>query len=143
MKRTVEFTKAFDKRDPDPSKDYGIHGVDIIFALSKENKAVQFIIFTNWHLPNVQGEIDSMPLNSEFPFSRHIPQASDLGYHSPKPMYEGQEASSYNCKLTGGKCFYEGSGSYAQEIFEVLLREGSEGVWRELEEYYNYIFGGK
>lgn len=31
--RIVEFTPAFDKRSSDPSKDYGIHGVDMRMVL--------------------------------------------------------------------------------------------------------------
>lgn len=41
--RIVEFTPAFDKRSSDPSKDYGIHGVDMRMVLKGENAATQFV----------------------------------------------------------------------------------------------------
>lgn len=47
------------------------------------------------------------------------------------------------CKhVKGGKCYYDGSGLNADRVFEILRREGSDGVWRELEEYYTETFGG-
>ena len=56
--RIVEFTPAFDKRSSDPSKDYGIHGVDMRMVLKGENAATQFVLFTNWHLPHVHDELN-------------------------------------------------------------------------------------
>jgi hypothetical protein len=54
LERIIEFTPAFDKRDPNPKKNYGVHGVELRFVVKGEAGAVQFLIFTNWHLPHVQ-----------------------------------------------------------------------------------------
>jgi hypothetical protein len=70
-----------------------------------------------------------------------MPYPADLGYHSPVPMYEGQDDFTQSCPVLGGKpCYYDGSALNADKIFDVLRAEGHEGVWRELEAYYNRTF---
>lgn len=130
--RIVEFTPAWDKRDPDPSKNYGIHGVELRMVLKGAKGAVQFVLYTNWMLPAVMREGGG---------SYHLPpMPADLGYHWIEPRYEDQRAM--QCEYTGtGKCYYDGSGLNAERIYEVLLREGSEGVWKALEAYYEDLAG--
>ena len=66
---------------------------------------------------------------------------SSLGYHSLTPTYEGQSICTESCEYLDGKpCYYDRSGLNAESIYEVLLNEGSDGVWRELEKYYNELF---
>ena len=140
LERIIEFHPAFDKRDPDPSKNYGIHGVECLFLLRGKKGAVHFRLFTNWHLPHVQKELDAESL-SQFPYMFHKPVPADLGYHSPKPIYKGQIAYK-NCKWLNGKlCYYDGSSLGAERVYEILLTKGSEGVWKYLEGYYKGIFG--
>lgn len=70
-----------------------------------------------------------------------LPMPTDLGYHSPEPRHEGQKRMTKSCEWLDGKpCYYDGSGLAAQRVFEVLLKEGDEGVWRELEAYYGRLF---
>jgi len=140
MERRIVFNKAWDKRDSDPSKNYGVHGVEIAFYLIGDDGAVQFVIYTNWHIPSVQQEFDNKPPRSEFPYLSHKPLPADLGYHSYKPTYEGQEALTDNCHLLGGPCYYDGSTLNAERIFKILTVGGSEAVWTELENYYKEVF---
>lgn len=138
MKRIVKFTRAYDKRHSDPSKNYGIHGVDVYFVLKGDRGAVQFLIFTGWQLPHVQEELrGNARLDSLFPM------AADLGYHSLVPRYEGHTCMGECEWLDGKPCYYDGSGLHAEPVFERLLQEGDEGVWSELEDYYREIFGGE
>lgn len=125
--RIKQFGEPWDKRDPDPAKNYGIHGVDIRFVLKGAKGAVQLVIYTNKQLPAVQEELleqYSMPKNIKegllkwaepFTPGKEIdelrgfqmwldevgdfnhkflfaPLPADIGYHSPKPMFEGHEA---------------------------------------------------
>lgn len=144
LERIIEFDPAFDRRDPVPSKNYGIHSVTLRFILKGELGAVQFIVYTNWHLPSVTKErdlkaltepLDQIQLNVLF-----RPMAADLGYHSRKPMYDDQEMLSDKCPVLDGVCYYDGSGLNAQPVFEILLKEGGEGVWSRLEEEYHTVF---
>ena len=141
--RTVEFTAAYDKRDPDPARNYGVHGVNIRFLLKGPEGVAQFLLYTNWMLPHVQEEFDSKLLN-QFPYMFHKPLPTDLGCHSPKPRHEGDTAITESCSYLDGKpCYYDGSGMAAKRVYKRLLREGDTGVWDELEKYYMGIFGLK
>lgn len=140
LERIIEITSAFDKRHADPRQNYGIHGVTMIFMLKGPAGMVQFVLFTNWHLPHVTKETDARTLaKARAGFLQDVdlrcfyhPMAADLGYHSPKPMFEGQEPR--ECPyLDGQPCYYDGSGLNAERVYDVLLAEGGEGVWRELE----------
>lgn len=142
MERETKFLPAYDKRN-DPKGNYGIHGADLRMYLKGELGTVQFVIYTNWHLPHVQNELIHRNLNSEIGIRcAFTPQPADIGYHSPKPMWEGQEPMTNSCECLGGvPCYYDGSGLYAEEIYKVLVEKGSEEVWEKLEEYYVDVFG--
>lgn len=138
--RIVQFLPAYDKRNIDPNKNYGIHGVTLRMILKGNEGAVQFLLFTNWQLPHVQEEMDGRIPSHDFPYLHHKPLPADLGYHSSRPMYEGQTKMNGKCDVLGGECYYDGSGVAAERIFHVLCAEGDAGVWRELGKYYNEIF---
>jgi hypothetical protein len=91
LERIVEFEAAWDHRE----KGGGIHGVEMRWILKGTKGAVQFLVFTNWQLPEVTEEFTkrasragdiAMELRCFW-----MPMAADLGYHSKFPMYEGQE----------------------------------------------------
>lgn len=128
---------AFDKRSPNPRMNYGIHGVELRMVLIGTKGATQFVLYTNWQLPHVEAEFDKRPHRERF---LDKPMPADLGYHSPTPIYEVQEPRGSCEYLNGHPCYHDGSGLNAEPIFDVLLREGSEGVWRELTSYYNDTF---
>jgi hypothetical protein len=136
FKREIDFSPAFDRRSADPRKDYGIHGVECIFTLSKNGKGITFTIYTNWMLPHVQEETDARPISSRFPFLSHKPMPAGVDWHDTKPHYEGQSICRDECAVTGGICYSDGSGLMADGIFTILLEQGSEGVWKRLEQLY-------
>jgi hypothetical protein len=138
LKREVFISAAFDKRSADPKKNYGIHGVNLKFMLSGEKGAIQFVIYTNWFLPHVQKEIDHRPVDNMFPHLLCHPQPADVGYHSPVPVYEGQEEMDC-CYLPNGKCYYDGSGLQAEEVFNIMVAGGGDAMWAELERRYNNL----
>jgi len=136
MNRVFLITPAFDKRDPNPSKNYGIHGATMCFYVKGAEGTVQFIVYTNWMLPHVREEI---PPRADHRLCR--PMAADLGYHSPVPMYEEQPMLQGSCEyLDGRPCFYDGSTLNAEPFLECLIAEGSEAVWAKLEDYYRSTF---
>lgn len=139
LNRSITFKPAFDRRDSDPAKNYGIHGVSLRFLLVGDKGAVQFVIYTNWHLPHVQEELDNRT-SSPYPHLLCHPTPADLGYHSPVPRYEGQPKMEGCDILSNGCCYYDGSSLNAEPVYERLLREGEDGVWSELEEYYKANF---
>jgi len=151
--RTVEFVPAYDKRSSDPNKDYGIGSVRVKFILRKGRKAVQFLFSTDWYLPDTQKEwLDKVHgARTEIPQDirspdlhkhRHI-SGWDIGYHSPIPMYKGQESITEDCPVIGGVCYYDGSSLAVDRYLDILVSEGSDRVWRELEKEWESTFGDK
>lgn len=137
--RRITFEPAYDRRDPNPSKNYGIHGVNLRMVLKGDEGAVSFLVHTNWYLPHVQKEMES----NGRPSWMFQPMPADLGYHSPKPMYDGQTPISQTCEHIGNvPCYYDGSGLNAEPVFVRLLEQGEDGVWAALEDYYAATFDG-
>ena len=134
MNRVIEWTPAYDKRHPDPSKNYGISSMTVRFVLIGDEGAVQFVLLTGWHLKHVREEFASRGLTGVMP--------SDLGYHSYQPCYEGQQPITEACEYLGGSpCYYDGSALAADRVFEIFLAGGEEALWKELEDYYQQVFG--
>lgn len=132
-RREIVFRPAWDKRHSDPSKNYGIHGVEMAWFLHGPEGAIQFVVYTAWHLPEVAAE-----LKRDHPHPRLFePMPADLGYHSYIPRYEGQTRLTENCSVLGGRpCYYDGSSLQAIKVFDILVGQGEEAVWKLLEEEY-------
>ena len=68
---------------------------------------------------------------------------ADLGYHSKKPHYDGQQPTGENCEYCDGKpCYYDGSGLNANDAMYALVNGGDNALWAFLDGYYNYVFNG-
>ena len=135
MEKRIDFTPAYDKRNSDPNKNYGIHGMDMRFVLKGELGATQFVIFTNWYLEHVAKELEHKPT------WMFRPMGADVGYHSPKPIHNGQ-TSMGSCEYLDGKdCYYGGSGLRAETLLIEFIKNGVDVVWKELEDTYVDRFG--
>ncbi len=132
--RKVDVTPAYDRRSTDPKKNYGIGSCDVRFILKKDNKAVQFVVMTCWYPQHIQQERGHHPGLDDIQ-----PWATDLGYHSPVPMYEGQQHMTCT-EIDGGKCYYDGSSLNAKPVRDRMLEDGSRAVWEELEQYWHEQF---
>ncbi len=149
FERRVKFTPSYDRRNADRSKDYGIGAIRIWFYLIGEKGAVQWQIGTNWFVPSAQQHLRAVDpgrsLANSLGGNEYQPQAWDLGYHSPEPLYDYQResgCSQTNCDVLGGPCYYDGSSLNAERLIIPFLEGGDEAVWRELEDYYNSVFNG-
>ena len=137
LEREIVFHQAFDKRHSDPKKNYGIHGVNMCWYLKGPEGVIQFVIYTGWHLPEVQKELDSKPFDPRFPYLSHKPSPADIGYHSYIPRYEGQTVLTEACDLlSGSPCYYDGSSLCAEEGFKILTEGGGDAVWKWMESWY-------
>lgn len=129
FEKEIVFYPAFDK-----GREGGIGDVRIYFYLKGRKGVIQFLMSTGWYLGRQylgrhRGGMDK-------------PDAWDIGYHSPKPMYKGQKCIQRKCEVLGGKrCYYGGSGLRAKPLLDILLQKGSEGIWKELEKEYYIQFG--
>ena len=134
--KEIQFKPAYDKRHADPKKNYGVHGVTMRWILKGPLGAIQFVVYTNWQLPHVQAEMNAKLESGRSHACLHNPMPADLGYHSPKPLYEDQSPMSGKCDVLDGKCYYAGSGLNAEPIFQLLVEKGHEAVWTALEQEY-------
>lgn len=117
----------------------GGQSVGVGFYLRGPKGVVQFVIDTKWFLPEARQEIHDRVWEDGFLFPL-LPFATDLGYHSPKPMYPDQTSMGPCSLLDGQECFYDGSGYAAERVFERLIAEGDSAVWEEMEEFYRETF---
>ncbi len=139
MEKLITLSPAWNKTDPNSKKNYGIHGVELRMVLKGLLGAVQFVLFTNWYLP--EDQIKQRKYMSPDKYYLYEPMPADKGYHSPKKRYEGQTICQKKCEYLDGKpCYYDGSGLNAEPLYDILLKEGSEGVWKNLEQFYIDIF---
>lgn len=133
FEKIIKITPAFDGRNSDPKKNYGVHGMDIRFVLKGSNGATQFVVFTPMYLSHVHDEL----FRKGHDFK---PVGADIGYHSKHPQYAEHEAM--DCPYTDeGKCYYDGSSLAADEFMPEFLSGGSDAVWKMLEDRYNKILG--
>lgn len=135
FERRIEIVPAFDKRHSDPRKNYGIHNAELKFFLIGPKGAIQFVVSTGWYLPHVETELEHSIHRKPKAW------ATDIGYHSYKPRYDGQEPITDHCPiLNGSPCYYDGSSLNAEPIFNRMVAEGHEAVWEEMMRWYKQTF---
>jgi hypothetical protein len=138
LEKIVWVSPAFDKRSDDPKKNYGIGSCRITFILKGPLGAVQFMVGTNWHLPRVQREKRDWQHDFNTRFDKINPEGWDVGYHSPKPMYDDQTPVA-SCDLFD-PCYYDGSSLMADEWVPHFIEGGTDWLWPKLEEQYRETF---
>lgn len=129
--REVKVYPAYDKRHPEPSKNYGIGAARIAFYLKGDAGTMQFVFNTGYYLPHVREEFKQQHYHPS-------PMPVDVGYHSKNYISWAIEMA--DCPVLGCTCYYDGSSLAANSLFELMLQEGEEAVWKELEARYNHIF---
>ena len=137
--RLVEWSPAWDKRHEDPTKNYGIHGMELRFVLKGPETATQFVLYTNWLLKHNQEAQDRVLAPSPHLLCHPLP--ADLGYHSLRPVYSEHQLADETCPyLDGRPCYYDGSALRALDLYWRFVAEGDVIVWRELEsEYWDVV----
>lgn len=140
FERIIQVQPPYDKRHPDPSKNYGIHGMTLRFILKGPKGATQFIFYTGQHLKHVADELAAKQNGSRF--NRFHGMGADIGYHAYTPQYEGQTPME-KCDILGCDCYYDGSSLRAREFEDEFLQRGEEAVWPMLEDEYRRRFEEK
>lgn len=127
FEKIVQFLPAYDQRHSDANKNYGIGAAKISMALKGAKGAVEFVLDTGWFFPSTDYERGPVP--------------TCICYHSPVPMRSEQRPIVSYCEFLDDRCYCDGSASGADEVFDILVRQGGDGVWQYLEKYYRDIFG--
>ena len=143
LKKEIIFKSAWDKRHPEPDKNYGIHGVEIVWTLKGEKGGVSWAIYTNWLLDSTMKDKtwagfkycnfheDGKPMTHSM--------GTEIAYHAKKPQYDGQTNSEGCILVKGGKCYIDCGFMAGDELFTTLKEKGGNAVWQELEKWYYNI----
>lgn len=135
FKREIVFSPAFDKRNPDPTKNYGICAITIAFNLSSSRGTLVLRLLTNQGLPETVKEYNEK--GGIFTWKYQAWGLGSLDMHSFKPHFVGHQKSSRKCDFIGKKyCYVDGSCLAAEKMADILLREGTEGLWNAMEKRY-------
>lgn len=134
----VEFWPSRNWIRTEPSKNYGITTMRGVFYLKGPKGAIQFMIGTEWGVQSVRDHLAKFPMRDRDSYQK--PTGWDLGYHSHEPMYEGQDKMGDDCDVTGGVCYYDGSGLNADAMVEGFMAGGTEWLWPKLVEVYRNRF---
>ena len=149
MQRMVTFQVGYDHR-PFPEDcgggGHGRHGMTLRFILRGPHGAVQWVAYLMNMIPgnvNIMGEVESEhPVSVVAVLDRSLgdAMATDLGYHSLVPQWEGQEEYKRECKLLPeGYCYYDGSSVNAVPVLAAFLQHGPHAVWASLARYYKEV----
>lgn len=146
MERITKFVPAYDKRDPDPKKNYGIGCMRCFMVLKGSKGAVHFIFGTGIFLPETVQDYykdgrDLFHYNFKGSEGRQAYYMGyDVGYHSHVSQFEGQTPRE-NCDWLDNKpCYGDGSALRAEEWMDIFVRKGSDEIWKMLEEDYKELF---
>jgi hypothetical protein len=127
--RWLDMTPAFDKRDPDPKKNYGIHGAELHFGVSRGEVTVVLRWMTPFHLPEVRAYLNNHYLGRD----RLFDGLGGIDYHASVPLYEGAYKQQ-NCMYTGGDCYGDRTATGAGELFDKAVADPEE-IWKTLDSW--------
>ena len=144
FERIVIFNPAYDKRDPVPSKNYGICAVRIYFALVGKKGAISASVMTDWYLPETIDEYKRIGNQNQTPPTdlrgedRKMLDYHGVFLHTKKPQYKCQEQNKCDL-LKQGFCYGGEIRDLEDKVGDILLRRGTEGLWEEFEKIYKTL----
>lgn len=130
---TVEALPAYDKRDPDPAKSYGIGSVEMRFTAIGDNVAACFTLYTHWFLPHVQKEyLYKYPGDPE----QFLPLPAYIDIHSrtQSPGHVEVQPTQDMCPyLHTSYCYMYRYALLSDDAYNELVVGGLDALWRFLE----------
>lgn len=96
LERITQFTPAFDKRNDVPSKNYGIGSMRCFMIVRGKEGCTHFVFGTGIFLDSTMNDYikDGRAKYEMHSFGNYYlnkPMGYDVGYHSKKPQFKGQE----------------------------------------------------
>lgn len=142
FERIFQVRPAYDFRDADPSRNYGIHNAVMVFVVKKGHNAIQWVVSTGWYTKSAEAHLRTFPKREYREQYDYRPWATDIGYHAILPQYDGQHKLHEHCEYTGGACYYDGSSLHAEDFVDGFLQGGTDWLWPILEQVYRARFEG-
>lgn len=154
LEKTVLVRPSWDYRYSSKLEErrHGAHGAELVFLVSGPMGVVTFDIFTHWMVqPLVEpyrqsGGLEENPRRkSRVGYDAGVvsgPYPNLVGLHSiyPSPNPEQLQTRRTNCPYTKGDCYAESLGlSAADNLFSLLVGEGSNALFDALTEHYGYL----
>lgn len=140
LERETVWQAAWDRRDPNPSKNYGIHGVEVSWIVKGPKGGICWSIFTHWMLPHVTREAHNatqrLDVSDVALRCRYEPTGAGIEYHSIKQRYKGQEQRTGCLLVPGGVCYSDTAFTAGDDLLKLLIEQGGEAVWKDLESRY-------
>jgi len=136
MKRVFEHRvvvyPAWDKRNEKGG--YGQHCAEIHFVVRYRNKELGFAVYTGWYV-----EAANYPLSNKETSMGEVHGAS-LYAHSKSPFRGAIKRNDY-CDVFKSNCCYENALTFiTEDLLKILILEGSEKLFEELEKRYVKFF---
>lgn len=131
LSQTIRVLPGWDKRDQNES----YHGCEVIFILRGEKGVLTFAFATDWAPMNVQQQYMNGVQRTNVIGVQ--PKPIDVVFHSPTPPLVPHLAQREDCPyMDNGVCYAAVSKLQATTLRDILLKEGSLGVWREMGQRY-------
>lgn len=148
MERITEVHPAYDRRK-DPKGNFGIHNAVMLFVLKGKHGAVSLSVSTGWHLPHVKKEQEQRIVH-DIQYGKNLSHAPLLGMEGQGTEYcvhsnvrrSEHEYARHDCEYTAnGDCYGTAAYGYAETLFDILVADGTDGLWVQLEKEYYLEFG--
>lgn len=129
--RTVVYP-AWDKRGE--KEGYGQHCAEIHFVVRYRNKEMGFSVYTGWYV-----DAANVPYKDRETSNGGVHGAS-LYAHSKSPFRGAIRRNEY-CDVFQSNCCYENALTFiTEDLLKILILEGSEKLFEELEKRYVQFF---
>jgi hypothetical protein len=136
LARRISFKPAWDRTNDPSGKNYGVHGVDMEFVLTGPKGAINFLVYTGWHLPSVWNSWRSRGLPTH---DYQLCDGAMICYHARKRTGH-EDRESEECEYLDGKCYSGCWYSAAGALFWEFVEKGEDVVWAELTRRYEAVF---
>jgi hypothetical protein len=131
LSQTIKVIAGWDHRPQGES----YHGCELVFILRGEKGVLTFAFVTDWAPMAVQQQYMNGVQRTNVIGVQ--PKPIDVVFHSPTPPALPHQAQREDCPyIEGGICYAAVSKREAEALRDVMLKEGSIGVWRCMGQLY-------
>jgi hypothetical protein len=142
FKRRLWIRPGWDKRNLEPTKNYGIGGMSIWFGVIRDWRAMSWTVSIPVYPSDLQLEMNQRARNGEFNNCPDHISFGALNYHRPPTEEEAREHHcSSTCEFIESACSSDGSYTAGNAIGHIFVNNGLEDVFNELELAWRERFG--
>lgn len=139
FKYEIRFRPGYDHRDSEDAskRQYGCHGMDMIWLLHGEDATLEFIIYTSWLPSSVHDSgLGGMDFRDD---KLHSPTGAFVGFHYDSPRADVETKHWPDCDIREGQqCHYDNNFSslMASTWFGILVKFGDDALWEAMRRFY-------